>query len=64
MSGATLPSAGTAARTWEAQARSILRTFLARSKSTFGDDPDWQRLKVVQEELAVSAQQRTRDGRR
>lgn len=35
---------------WRSQARSIVRTFIGRTKD-FEDEPDWQRLKDLQEEL-------------
>ncbi|KLO14509.1 TPR-like protein [Schizopora paradoxa] len=37
---------------WEGQARSILRTFMARTKDNFEDDPAWEKLTQLQEELA------------
>lgn len=36
---------------WAAQARSIVRTFMARSRDDFSDDPSWERLVVLHEEL-------------
>lgn len=40
------------AQKWEGQARSILRTFMARTKDNFEDDPAWEKLTQLQEELA------------
>ncbi|KAJ2920420.1 hypothetical protein H1R20_g16673, partial [Candolleomyces eurysporus] len=35
---------------WRSQARSILRTFIARTKD-FEDEPEWERLMALQEDL-------------
>jgi len=35
---------------WKLQCRSILRTFMGRSKD-FEKEPDWARLQAIQEEL-------------
>ena len=36
---------------WRIQARSIVRTFMARTRDSFEDDPDWSRLTELLEEL-------------
>lgn len=36
---------------WELQARSVVRTFMARTRSAFEDEPDWSRLERLSEEL-------------
>lgn len=36
---------------WKIQARSIVRTFMARHKDAFADDPYWEHLTQLQEEL-------------
>jgi len=42
------------AQKWNGQARSVLRTFMARAKDNFEDDPAWEKLTQLQEELARS----------
>ena len=32
------------ATSWQFQARSIIRTFMGRTKDSFGDEPEWERL--------------------
>ncbi|EJD01697.1 TPR-like protein [Fomitiporia mediterranea MF3/22] len=36
---------------WKMQARSIIRTFMARTRDAFEDDPDWSKLVELLEEL-------------
>ncbi|KAF6748986.1 hypothetical protein DFP72DRAFT_552793 [Ephemerocybe angulata] len=36
---------------WKPQARSIVRAFMARTKDSFEDEPEWDRLVELQEEL-------------
>lgn len=38
---------------WQYQARSILRSFLGKTKATFEDEPAWERLKERQTELSA-----------
>ncbi|KAF8602560.1 tetratricopeptide repeat domain 27 [Ceratobasidium sp. AG-I] len=37
--------------TWQFQARSLVRTFMGRTKSSFGDEPEWEGLKELLDEL-------------
>lgn len=37
--------------TWQFQSRSLVRTFMGRTKSSFGDEPEWDRLKELLDEL-------------
>ncbi|KAG8683841.1 hypothetical protein FRC08_014037 [Ceratobasidium sp. 394] len=37
--------------TWQFQARSLVRTFMGRTKASFGDEPEWDRLKDLLDEL-------------
>ncbi|KAG9127425.1 hypothetical protein FRC07_013989 [Ceratobasidium sp. 392] len=36
---------------WQFQARSLVRTFMGRTKSSFGDEPEWDKLKELLNEL-------------
>lgn len=36
---------------WKLQVRSVLRTFMGRTRENFEDEPDWARLTELQEEL-------------
>jgi len=36
---------------WQFQARSVVRTFMGRTKASFGDEPEWERLAAVLEDL-------------
>lgn len=45
---------------WIPQARSIVRTFMARSKDNFSDDPHWERLVALQEELRSPGRENAR----
>lgn len=36
---------------WQFQARSIVRTFMGRTKESFGEEPEWEKLSVLVEEL-------------
>lgn len=36
---------------WDFQARSILRTFMGRTKAAFGDEPEWERLTATLDDL-------------
>ncbi|KAH8118839.1 TPR-like protein [Phellopilus nigrolimitatus] len=47
VSGETEPRAGK----WRMQARSIVRTFMARTRDAFEDDRDWEKLVTLQDEL-------------
>jgi len=38
---------------WGLQARSILRSFMGKTKEDFGDEPEWQRLVDLTEELKL-----------
>ncbi|KAG8781837.1 hypothetical protein FRC16_002778 [Serendipita sp. 398] len=37
--------------TWQFQARSVLRTFMGRTRDAFEDEPEWKHLEGVEEEL-------------
>ncbi|KAG9101847.1 hypothetical protein FRC06_002550 [Ceratobasidium sp. 370] len=37
--------------TWQFQARSLVRTFMGRTKTSFGDEPEWDQLKDLLDEL-------------
>lgn len=39
---------------WQFQARSVLRSFIARTKRTFGDEPEWEKLPELLESLKSS----------
>jgi tetratricopeptide (TPR) repeat protein len=43
------------AKDWRFQARSILRTFVGRTRGSFEDEPEWARLKEELEELKAEA---------
>ncbi|KZP00302.1 TPR-like protein [Calocera viscosa TUFC12733] len=36
---------------WKFQAKSVVRTFMGRTRASFGDEPEWERLKDILEEL-------------
>lgn len=40
---------------WKFQARSLVRTFMGRTKDAFGDEPEWDKLKDLLDELKGSA---------
>lgn len=52
-SGDAAESSGTKKRgtSWQFQARSLVRTLMGRTKDTFSDEPDWQRLEETLEDL-------------
>jgi hypothetical protein len=37
--------------TWQFQSRSLVRTFMGRTKASFGDEPEWEGLKELLDEL-------------
>ncbi|PWN51866.1 TPR-like protein [Violaceomyces palustris] len=44
-----------AMKDWKFQARSLVRTFMGRTKKSFGDEPEWQELVELLEELKNSS---------
>ncbi|KAJ7508652.1 hypothetical protein B0H11DRAFT_1966080 [Mycena galericulata] len=46
------PRAGDGSATkWRLQARSIVRTFMGKTRDAFGDEPEWGRVEEMLEEL-------------
>ncbi|PIL37616.1 hypothetical protein GSI_01310 [Ganoderma sinense ZZ0214-1] len=43
--------AGDGGRSWRLQARSIVRTFMGRTRDNFEDEPEWARLVALQDEI-------------
>lgn len=41
--------------TWSFQARGVVRTFMGRTRGSFEDEPEWERLKDLAEDLKQSA---------
>ncbi|KAF8318110.1 tetratricopeptide repeat domain 27 [Clavulina sp. PMI_390] len=46
---------GRADYNWQFQARSVLRSFMARTKKTFGDEPEWEKLTEQLDSLKSSS---------